>query len=334
MWYRLIFYEAGKERLLRDDIRDRLLQEVNNFLAPLEEWQVSQFTQPQFPVVFVIGTPRCGHTLLSQLLAASGGFAYINNFVARFWMVPAIGAQIELALGICEQQQGQSYSSEYGRTTGWAGPHEFGCFLRRWLPFGETHKVELEALSQETANRFAQEVAALEAVYGKPLFLRNIIYSLNIDLLLKIFPNSVFVVCRREVLYQAQSILIARRKIAGDKQNWWSLRPKEYRDLIRSPVWEQIAGQIYYTYKDIETNLAQADRRRWLEVHYSDLCREPQAQVGKIVKVVERLGKRTDWKSDTIPDQFDSTDVQRVSDADFQKLREAVQRYFGNDLAD
>ena len=311
--------------------RDRLLQELNYFLAPLEEQLVSKFTKPQFPVIFVIGTPRSGHTLLSQLLAASGCFAYISNFVARFWMAPYIGTQIELALGIRQRERYQNFSSEYGKTTGWIEPHEFGYFLQRWLPFAETHKVEIEELSQETVNKFAQEVAALEAVYDKPLFLRNIIYGLNINLLLKVFPKSMFVVCRRNILYQAQSILMARQTVTGDKQNWWSLRPKEYRNLIHLPYWEQIAGQIYYTYREIEMSLSNVEQRQWLNVHYSDLCKRPQEQVWKIVKALERLGKRIDWKPDAIPEEFESTDIQRIGDEDFQKLHGAIKKYFGSD---
>ena len=139
---------------------------------------------------------------------------------------------------------------------------------------------------------------------------------------------AIFIVCHRNGLYQAQSILIARQKITGDKQNWWSLRPKEYRDLVRTPYWEQIAGQIYYTYKDIETSLAQVDRRQRVDIHYADLCTHPQTQVEKVVRAVEGLGVRVDWQPDIIPTQFEFTDVQRLDDAEFQRLHQAVKRYF------
>lgn len=311
--------------------RDQILHETNTILTSLEESQIREFKKPQFPVVFIIGTPRSGHTLLSQLLAASGGLAYISNFVARFWMAPYIGAKIELALGIRERQVEKEYFSEYGKTTGWAGPHEFGNFLRRWLPFGETHRVDLEGLPQETAEKFAQEVAALEAIYGKPVFFRNIIYGLNVDLLLRVFPDAIFVVCRRDILHQAESILIARQRLTGDKRNWWSLRPKEYPKLIVLPYWEQGVAQIYYTHKAIKKSLSRIGRRQWLEIHYSDLCKAPREQVPRIFKAVERMGGRADWRPNAIPNQFESTDVQRISNEDFQKIREAAKRYFDLD---
>ena len=313
--------------------RDQTLQETNDILASLEEQQISRFKRPQFPVVFVIGTPRSGHTLLSQLLAASGGLAYISNFVARFWMAPYIGAKIELALGIRERERTQEYFSEYGKTTGWVGPHEFGNFLRRWLPFGETHKVDLEELPRETGEKFAREVAALEAIYGKPVFFRNIIYGLNMNLLIKVFPRAIFVVCRRNILHQAESILIARQRLTGDKQNWWSLRPKEYRNLVDLPCWEQIIGQIHCSYEEIGNGLSKLDRRQWLEIHYSDLCKQPREQLLRILKAVGRMGGRVDCRLDVIPDKLESTDVQRISDDEFQNLREAAKRYFdGNDV--
>jgi len=308
--------------------RDQMLQETNDILASLEEQQISRFKRPQFPVVFVIGTPRSGHTILSQLLAASGGLAYISNFVARFWMAPYIGAKIELALGIRDVEKEREYSSEYGHTVGWIQPHEFGNFLRRWLPFKETHKVDVEELQQDKGDRFAREVAALEAIYGKPVFFRNLIYGLNINLLIKVFPRAIFVVCRRNILHQAESILIARQRLTGDKQNWWSLRPKEYRNLVDLPFWEQIIGQIHYSHEEIGNGLSRLDRRQWLEIHYSDLCKQPRDQLLRILKAVERMGGRVDCRLDVISDRLESTDVQRISDEEFQNLREAAKRYF------
>lgn len=306
---------------------DQLLQNVNDILAPLEKQCISKFTKPHFPVVIIIGAPRSGHTLLSQLLAASGGFGYVSNFVARFWSAPYIGAQIELALGIRQLESMQRYSSEYGRTTGWIGPHEFGNFLRRFFTFTETHKVELDKLPKE--DEFTRELAALESVYEKPLFLRNIIYGLNISLLSKTALELIFVVCRRSVLYQAQSILIARQTIHGDKEKWWSLRPKEYDYLKRLPYWQQIIGQIYYTYREIESGLAEIESSRRLDIHYSDLCANPRREVRRIIESVELVGGiDVDWDPERLPQAFESKDFQRINDVEFERLREACALFF------
>lgn len=321
---------AGKTCVMTVAI-DQLLHEINELLAPIESEQIAQFAEPQYPVVFLLGAPRCGHTLLSQLLGASKGFAYVSNFVARFWMAPYLGAKMELALGIREQELEQTYLSEHGRVAGWANPHEFGHFLRRWLPFDTTHNVGSQQLSKETANKFAKEVAALEHVYGKPVFLRNLIYGLNIDWLSKVFPQAIFVVCRRNPLYQAQSILIARQKVLDNKESWWSLRPKAYPSLVDLPYWEQIVGQIYYTYQEIDASLAKIDQSQWLDINYADVCKQPHKQVEKIVIAVERLGGTVSWKPEVIPQSFESSDTQRLSNKEFQKLSCAIRKFFNLD---
>lgn len=307
--------------------RGKLLQQINELLAPLEQQQIAQFNTPRLPVIFVIGAPRCGHTLLSQLLASSGAFCYINNFTARFWLAPFLGAKLSLALGIDTESDGEGFVSNYGRTTGWNDPHEFGNFLRRWIKFSDSHRAERGYLEPSVAANFAREVAAIETIYNRPLMLRNIIYGLNIDVLYSVFPNSVYVVCRRDPLYQAQSILLARISVLGNREEWWSLRPKEYTLLQSSPYDEQIAGQIFYSYKGIKQGMEKIPSGRILKINYSDLCSQPKNEVRRIIEVVEKLSARLDWVLNAIPEKLSSTDIQKVDEQEFNRLSLAIKKY-------
>lgn len=304
-----------------------LLQEVNALLAPLEATETADLVRPQNPILFVVGAPRSGHTLLSQVLHSSGGFATPSNFVSRFWLAPYVAAMIERTLMTGQKEHLSNFQSSYGKTAGLSEPHEFGHFLRRWLPFRETHKAEIEKIPEEKAAEFAREAAALEQAYGRILFLRNIVYGLNIQLLRHVFPRALFVVCRRNTLYQAQSILLARQKLVGSSDTWWSLRPPQYQQLKALPYPEQIAGQILCTYQEIESGLAGADEGLWLDIHYNDLCRQPREQAERIAHMVSAQGGAATCDEQAIPDHFEIRDVQRVNHEELSRLNAALEQF-------
>src|SRR2546422_969456 len=93
----------------KDPQQEEQLRQLNQILAPLEQELTKNFNAPTQPIVFVVGVPRSGTTLLAQALAATGGFGYPDNFIARFWMAPFVGAKIEQALRIKETDAAASY---------------------------------------------------------------------------------------------------------------------------------------------------------------------------------------------------------------------------------
>ena len=318
----------------KDPEQEERLKHLNVHLAPLERQLISDFDQPRLPIVFIVGAPRSGSTLLSQTLAQTGLFSYVSNFVARFWRAPYVGMLIEDALGIRKLERDQSYVSRFGVTEGWAGPHEFGYFWSRWFRFGETHQLDARGLEEIDLDALRKELAALESVHNKPLCFKYLPFGLHIPFLAKHFENSIFVLCRRQPVYNMQSLLLARSKILGDEGHWWSLRPKEYSDLLSTSPYEQIAGQIYYTLKEIETGFSSLSPERFLHILYDDLCSQPRVEVNRIVETVSQIGVEADWKPDLIPDRFESTDVKRISNEAFRQLRKIAERYFGADNID
>ena len=318
----------------KDPEQEKRLQHLNAHLAPLERQLISGFDQPRLPIVFIVGAPRSGSTLLSQTLAQTGSFSYVSNFVARFWLAPYVGLLIEDALGIRKLESDQSFVSRFGVTEGWIGPHEFGYFWSRWFRFGETHQLDAKELEEVDLDALRKELTALESVYNKPLCFKYLPCGLHIPFLAEHFENSICVLCWRQPVHNMQSLLLARRKILGDEGHWWSLRPKEYPDLLSTSPYEQIAGQIYYTLKEIETSFSSLSPKRFLHILYDDLCCQPRVEVNRVVEAINQIGVEVDWKPDLIPERFESTDVKRISDEEFQKLRKVAERYFGADNID
>lgn len=213
------------------------LDELNGLLAPVEAREIERFDRPTMRPVFVVGAPRSGHTVTSQLLAASGAFGYITNFTSRFWLAPLIGARTQSALGL---EDAVDFQSVHGRTGGWSNPHEGGYFLRRFITFSATHVADRPITPGEVAV-WRKEIAALEAFHGKPVMLRNVVYGMNMGHVAAAFPDAVIVVCHRSKPAHVASILRSRAE-AGD--GWWSARPAGYEDWLGLPDEIQAVRQI------------------------------------------------------------------------------------------
>src|SRR5688572_30011389 len=84
----------------KDAAHERFLLQLNESIAlmPLDEAVAD--SSSQLPVVYIVGAPRSGTTLVSQLLAKYLDVGYINNLIARFWMRPLAGIRLsEICLG-------------------------------------------------------------------------------------------------------------------------------------------------------------------------------------------------------------------------------------------
>ncbi len=312
----------------KDPEQEQQLKNLNALLAPLEEGLISTFDKLRFPVVFIVGAPRSGTTLLAQILSQTALFSYVSNFVARFWMAPYIGTLIEDSLGIHKSESHEPFVSRFGVTKSWTGPHEFGYFWSRWFHFNETHKLTIRALGEIDRHTLLKELAAIESVYNKPLFFKNLTCGLQMAFLGELIEKSLFVLCHRHPVYNMQSLMMARKSIFGDRHHWCSLRPKEYPELLSLSPYEQVAGQVYYTLKDVEANSSSLGPDRFLEIRYEDLCSQPRVELNKILDVLRKHGVSINPKPDAIPEQFNSTNNQRVSDEEFQQLYSAAIKFF------
>ena len=313
---------------------ERQLAELNAFLEPINEALAGDVREPQLPTVFIIGTPRCGHTLLGQLLITRYRFAYPSNLIARTWRAIGVGARLQrLTLqGVPSSSEAstsapEAYESYYGATPGLLGLHEFGYFWTDHLQFGETHALTPLELERVDTARLLRDIALLEQEGGQlPTLFKNGTLGFQIGWLARLLPKSVFVHCRRSPLHVAQSILRMRQERAGHKERWFSFKPPETPELLTRPYWEQIAGQIAYTLKQVTEQLRQVPTHRWLELHYEDFCAEPQMHLHTIAEMVASQGSRLEILSE-IPKRIPCRKRQIVDDHDYALLRTALTEF-------
>lgn len=282
------------------------LAQLNSLLVPIEAELAAGLSAPGLPTVFVLGPPRSGSTLTSQLLAATGSFGVTTNFVARFWRAPSLGFRLERALPFVATEA--SFNSVRGRTEGASEPHEFGYYWSSWFDLGqETHSVPPDQLAGIDVAGLKQSLASMERAAGKALmFKNNTWFTFQADWLARHLPKSVFVACTRDPFFVAQSIYTQRQRL-GAMSEWWSVRPSTYPELAQLDPLEQVAGQAVDIHVEMEAALAGVPEARLIRADYGRVCAAPKGLIREIIIACRRLGDIAE-PTDDIPETFAATD--------------------------
>lgn len=309
-----------REKSVEDE---KILARINALLAPIEEEFCAGVRGPALPVCFIIGPPRSGSTLLSQLLLATGTFQAPTNFIARFWKAPAFAITMSRVLPL---PPSPGFESERGRTTGLSAPHEFGYFWSRWFDVGQgSHALNADERAKVDARGLARALGAMETAASRPLLFKNNTWCTpQADFLSGLLPTARFVVCDRDPFFVAQSILEQRARL-GDETVWWSARPSGSDTWGKLGPLEEVARQTVGLYRDMEAALAHIPVDRVRRIDYQTLCSDP----GRVVRNI------LDWlevelpagQAGLLPRQLNATDTVKLKPEREAKLRELLFQY-------
>lgn len=312
------------------------LELINWSLVPVEALLTAGLSEPRLPVVFVVGLPRTGTTLTGQVLATAHRYGYPSNLLARFWRAPALGGYLDRA---CRRLTGAdravgggsgSFRSHYGRTSGPWGLHEFGYYWDRWFDRGQTtHRLDDAALEAVPADALRRSLAGLERSLGAPLlFVNNTWCTLQADYLSRELPRSLFVVCERDPIWVAQSLLRGRQERKGDRGSWWSVRPSAFAELRELPWHRQIGGQVAHLMHEQEEALGRVPVERQVRVGYRDLCRDPGRIAARVREAAARLQDDASWDGPPslgrTPSGLEARDHRRIPEGDLRRLEEGL----------
>ena len=303
---------------------NEVLERLNSFIIPLEEELTAQYHSPKLPVVFIIGVPRSGTTLVAQWLINHYKVGYINNLIAKFWQAPMVGASLYKAIQPDFFASKVAYQSKIGFTKEIEGPHEFGYFWKRWFSYGDTHQLTMEDYKKINQQRLRQEIAALEAVFQHPVFFKNpAALSLHMDFLSKCLPTSLFIIVERDPHFNAQSLYQQRITQSGSPDQWFSVKPKEYQQLKNLGPHEQVAGQVYYTLKKIKEDIKLLDKHRHITVSYEAFC-QTQAPLRNFLSLHNINIKSNKALNDV---QFDNTNTVSIEPHLFKAIQSVWKSY-------
>lgn len=284
------------ERILREKGRfpynmedQAFLLDLNRNLVTLEMQLRENHYASEHPNIFILGLPRSGTTLLSQILFNHLSIACVNNLMARFWDVPLCGAFLSKI--VLKDTKSNSYLSSYATTHQITDPHEFGYFWRKhFLCEDITSSYPPERADKINWENIRTIIYNMNRILDKGLVLKNLeIAGYYLERFLAIFPRSIYIHIERNPLDTAVSIAKARLEFYNNLNSWWGIYPLEYGKLKDEPYEMQIAGQIYYLTKMYCENIQRANSERIITVNYQDLCKRPNVLLDKLIELCRKL---------------------------------------------
>ena len=274
----------------KDSYEERIIQLLNESLSDIQKTLERAITYSNYPIILIIGTPRSGSTLLTQLLTSRLDVGYPSNLMARFYEAPSVGAFLQKRLIGNRFQDCREYKSLHGITTNIEEPHEFGYFWSRHLGVcGDVHEPDELQMENVRIEKLEKELNSIVKIFDKPVIFKSILGDFFIPILRQI-PNVFFVDLQRNLLDVAQSFWKVRQERLGSVNKWWSLKPRNYLILKDLSPPEQIVGQILAIRRAIESNLANVENERKMVIHYEDLVKAPEAVIDTLIQKLLPIG--------------------------------------------
>lgn len=279
----------------KSDFLENYLSNLNKYLQKFKNNLTIK--NKNYPIIYVVGLPRSGTTLLSQLLSRYLSVGYINNLIARFWMNPEVGIRISETVIKRSERSKIKFKSIQGVSEEPWGPHEFGYFWSHWLKLDDftSHKLSNRHLLKVDKKGLKKQLKTIINVFQSPVVFKNIICGLQASFLSSIHPNSLFILIERDTKSVASSILKCRKQRFGNERIWWSVKPSSYSNIIKieSPI-KQIKCQILDTSNDLNHELEKPNVN-CIRIKYEDLCSNPFKKLQMIRDKVSTLGYSLDF---------------------------------------
>ena len=267
----------------------------DNFFSPLialyEHRLIERYaSQPlKHQPIFIIGAPRTGSTILYQALTNYLDIMYIDNLACRWCNNLFFG--MWLSYKKFQNQPHDNFKAEHGNTTrfGDHAPGECGGFWYRWLP-KDRHFVDENDFNENVVKEIRKEISAIINYYDKPLVFKNLNTGQRLRLIKQCFPEAKFIFIRRDPRFTVRSILKARKKAKVKKEQWWSVMPPYYQDLLPLPEREMCAGQVFYIDEQIMKDLELFQDKNAMELHHRELSEDCIQRIAEWIGAQKKSG--------------------------------------------
>jgi LPS sulfotransferase NodH len=293
-------------------------------LKSIEHAYIQRAPAEFVPPIFIIGAPRTGSTLLYQLLIQRFHLAFFTNLQSFFYGSPAIIARLTQKL---TKSRSLTYpvESKYGYISGALAPSEAGAIFRCW--FGEDDITKSDFADRKALSR--KTIACLSVIESTAFLAKNLYNSIRLATISSVFPEAFFIWIKRDPLYVGQSLLMMRRRLYGSDHIWASVKPYAWEKLVKYSPFEQVVRQIKGIEDYILQTLTLSGKIGYVQINYQRLCRNPREILDNIAESYrDRTGFELLQKNNLDTLSLVPEDKQRISDADWQLLSDAVERIY------
>jgi len=282
---------------------EEFFKELNASLSSMCLPSSKNINSEQIPIIFIVGIPRSGTTLLSQLIARYLPVGYINNITARFWMRPSVGIRLTKALYLDDFGRSNiTFKSDLGKTTNPEDPHEFGYFWSHWLNLKDypTHNLPTDALVDKKGLKEVLENEIISNIGMPAVVFKNLICGFQAELLTELHPNSIFVHVKRNLYDSVASLLEARKKLFGNYTTFFSLKPSTYPFIQNLSPEEEVTKQLLDCENEIVLELSKQSVNE-ISLYYEDVCKDPLLILKTICLRLKQLKCNIDPLCNDIP---------------------------------
>lgn len=269
----------------------------------------------EVPVVFIVGAPRTGSTILYQVLTNALRVTYPDNLTQRFGDRLLCGLRISrLVFG---DRPHDCFSSDRGRTAhcGLHAPNEMEHFFKRLFPNVHTVVAEIAA-----ATTLAKLLRRAVRAHRRPIVFKSLRIGQRIGLLAERVPFARFIYIKRDPLFTAQSIILARKAEGKPPDAVWYVIPRRSGELAEFHGIRKVVRQIHLIHEDIEQEFSRFPGVG-ATVEYRELCDDPAAVVDRLSAFLGGIPERRRHQRPAIA----YSESRMLDGAAFNELRLAVQ---------
>jgi len=248
-----------------------LLLPLDLLLSFLEKFRKTPSRQ-KAPMIFVVGIQRTGSTLISQFIENTFPFFPLGNANAVF---RRSSFYIHRRFSKHYRPSHNSYQNFYGISRGFFSVGDCYEVWDRW--FGKNHYIIPSDIPEEKLASMSLYFSGLYRASHHPILTKNNRNSLLISLFKRIFPQSFFVIVRRDPIPVIRSTLKASIDFFGHNDLLWGLYPDhdfetgDYENIV-----EAATIQFLMLDKKMKEQIRELDQSEYLIIDYDEFCADPQ----------------------------------------------------------
>lgn len=303
------------ESYKKDERFEKVISSLNHHLH-LAQNELLEDEEEAYSTLHILGAPRSGTTLVSQLIPSFLNVAHINNFIASFWKAPLYG--IVLSKKLIGENYKSSFSSDFGRTSHINEPHEFGYFWNHHLKYDGLQQQSKSHENEVNWKHLAKLMNNMTHAYGKPIVFKSFLMGFHAKRFHEEMPKSRFIYIKRNLADNVGSILKLREQLNGNIHTWGSIKPVQYDKLKDLSVIEQIVGQVLCLENEYLNQLKDIPESNKLIISYEKLCQDTESFLTSVEKLLNLPGqlkfkKLSDFKIQS--KEFKNKDLKEIDNA-------------------
>jgi LPS sulfotransferase NodH len=270
--------------------------------------------------IFIIGAPRSGTTLLSQLFSGCANAGYPNNLMAAFWNAPITGALLSKRWSEDKIFTG---NSDFGQTSDYREPHEFGAFWRSSLLMDGMEQPNDILTKTINWNHLANTLEDISRVFSVPVVYKAFHLAWFIREISTVLPDSKWIWITRNTVDNARSLLDLRRHMHNDINKWASSKPVGIEKYCVKDPYLEVVAQVELINQWIEFQLKEINQDNWVSLSLESLVADPVAMFKKVAtwSGVEMVDENLKLVAENIqPEVF-------TNDQEYTKIKNAYKNF-------